>query len=545
MAKTSEELWDDAVESLPSIAQWGAIAIPIVFEMYQRLQTDLVEPCFCKIVYPGTNVTVFTTEQASRLEDLMREALSVDEQLEHDEEEEQEIRQVGGGVLPPDILKVAETIGSVAGAGVTFGKTALSLLSADTVSPDAWWNLFKHFIRTILPDLAKNIKDAAEIGGLTKYETVMSDINGTIPVPIPVPPFTIPVPYKIPSKMIIPLLAVFLDILRFTISTVPFVGTLTSLPFTLLLSLIELGKGRLYDSLITLFGLIGTNGIILSIFSKLLLGTIVLLQPAIDNIPDIVLDSGYKAGKAALLAALLQLFATTAPDLIRLPLTTFTETMKQAARKVNQQIETAMTTVAESTDDKVHLDMQMIDIGMIPSFMDILSIQRLVQNPALVAYPGVIDIVETLRAIPPFPLIIDLFNIPRKDSPEFQSMLAENPPGSIAQKFTPRLKIKNPSTGEYIDIKNADASTFLPATGVASVAGAAGATSLPTSVASLPTSLAGATSLPTSLAGATSLPTSLAGATSLPTSLAGAVPKTLKMKGGSIRRTKKNLRNRR
>jgi hypothetical protein len=223
--KTSEELWDEAAESLPSIAKWGTIAIPIVFEMYQRLQTNPAEPCFCKILYPGTSSPVFTLHQASTLEDSMREVFAIDEELEHEEEEKEadEIRQVGGGMLPPDVLKVAETIGTVAGAGITLGKTAVSLLSADVVSPDAWWRLFKDFIRKTLPDLAQRINEAAEIGGLTKYETVMSDINGTIPVPIPVPPFTIPVPYKIPSKMILPLLAVFLDIVRFTISTVPFV----------------------------------------------------------------------------------------------------------------------------------------------------------------------------------------------------------------------------------------------------------------------------------------------------------------------------------
>jgi hypothetical protein len=453
-AKTSEELWEEVVEMIPSIAKWTTVAFPILIDMQQRLKENPEEPSFYQIVYPGTSIPIFTEDQALQLEDLVREIGIVDKELE--EEEEKLPRQVGGSIhiLPPD---VRDTIEKVVSTSVivrdTIGKFALS-------SPDNWWEIFKDFLLNQLPELAKNIKEAGEIGGLTKYETVLSDVNGVITVPVPFPPFVIPIPYKIPSKTIIPLISAGLDIIRFTISTVPFVGTLSSLPFTLLLALLELGKGKLYDFFATLFGLIGTNGIVLGILTKLALGTTILLGPAIKQIPPEMLDAGYKAGKATITSFLLQFFATVSPDIIRLPLSAFTETMKQAARVFNNQVKGAMETVASTTNDRVHLEMALVDIDMIPSFMDILSIQRLLQNPAFLAYPGVMDLLTELRKLFPFNIITDLLNIPHKESSEFQQMVAENPPGSIAEKFTPKLKVKNPKTGEYTDIQDIKETSF-------------------------------------------------------------------------------------
>jgi len=444
--QTSEELLEEAIELLPFIGQWTSLTIPIVMEMNRRLRESPEEPRFCEIVLPGTKDPVFTEDQALELEDAFREVLAVDEELEMEEEEQEETRrQVGGGVVPPEMEAVAQQIGAVR-------RSIVSSFTADSFSPDMWFGSFKNFLRNDLPKLKGMVEEMGEIGGLTKYETILSDIHGVIPI--------VSIPFVIPAKIILPLLATFLEIIRFTVSLVPFVGTLSSLPYTLLLALVELGKGKLYESLLTLFGLIGTNGIVLGILAKLVLSSIVLFQPAISNIPDTVLDSGYKAGKATITSFFLQFLAIFSPDVIRLPLTTFTETMKQAARTFNQTVNSAVSGVTTSTQGKVQLDAKTVDIHQIPSFMDILSVQRLLQNPAFIAYPGVIDLIEQIRMVPPLPFIMDLFNIPRKTSPEFQEMIIAYPPGYVADYFTPRLKIKDPKTGEYIDINDIKETTF-------------------------------------------------------------------------------------
>jgi hypothetical protein len=445
--QTSEELLEEAVELLPFIGKWTSVAIPIVMEMSRRLHESPEEPHFCEIVLPGTKDPVFTEDQALELEDAFREVLAVDEELEMEEEEQEETRrQVGGGVVPPEMEVVAQQIGAMR-------RSFVSSLTPDSFSPDMWFGSFKNFLRNDLPKLKGMIEEMGEIGGLTKYETVLSDIHlETLTAGF--------VPIIIPAKTILPLLATFLEIIRFTVSLFPFVGTLSSLPFTLLLALVELGKGKLYESLITLFGLIGTNGIVLGILAKLLLSSIVLFQPAISNVPDDILDSGYKAGKATITSFFLQFLGIFSPDVIRLPLTTFTETMKQAARTFNQTVNSAVGSVASSTQGKVQLDAKTVDIHQIPSFMDILSVQRLLQNPAFLAYPGIMDLIEQIRMIPPLPFILDLLNIPRKTSPEFQEMVVAYPPGYAADYFTPRLKIKDPKTGEYIDINDIKETTF-------------------------------------------------------------------------------------
>jgi hypothetical protein len=119
-------------------------------------------------------------------------------------------------------------------------------------------------------------------------------------------------------------------------------------------------------------------------------------------------------------------------------------------------------------------------------------------------------------------------------------MLASYPPGSIAESFVPHLEIKDPNTGQYVNIKDVKESTF---------ADLAKAKGIPTSLGDLtskfnvPTSLGGVANklgVPTSLGG-------VAGSLGVPTSAGGVasalgVPKlpTLPMipkKGGTRKNT--------
>jgi hypothetical protein len=447
-----EDLFDQVTDQLESIVAGLTLTIPVLFEMNHRIRTAPYNPCFHEIVYPGTTIPIFTKEQGYELEDAFANVLTAEEELERKEM----ILQHGGGVIPEELKEMAKKIGEIE-------REAFGLVDGDTFSPDSWFDSFKRFLHKTLPELAKQIKEMGETTGLTMLETTFPDLKGVVTIPIPVPPFVIPIPYNIPNKLILPALSSFLDVLRLTVSVVPFTGTIASLPITILLSLIEIGKGDLYTALISLFGLIGTGGIFIGILMKLGLGSIILLEPALNQIPDELLDAGYRAGKAAIFSFFLKLFATVSPDVIRLPLTTFTETMKQASRVFNKGVDTVSKTVSKSTKDKVHLEMGQIAVDQIPSFMDILSIQRLLQNPMFLTYPGIIDLIEDFRTTPPFALIIDFLNVPRKESPEYQQMLEETKGITIPSVFTPHLMVQDPSTGEYVDIndiKKADKGLF-------------------------------------------------------------------------------------
>jgi len=542
--ESAEDLLDKATMIAPSISEWMYIAISALYEMVKRVRENSETPTFYELCYPGTTIPLFTKDQAYELEDVIRQFLETEEQLEQEETEKEDEKptQHGGGLIPPEWEHAAKTIGKVM-------ETGIELMDGDTFSPDEWekkWEIkFDEFIRETLPNLAKTIKELSETSGLTLIETTFSDIHGVIPVPLPVPPFTLPIPYQIPAKMILPLLKTFLDVIRFTISTVPFVGTLSSLPPTLLLSLIELGHGELYKSIMTLFGLIGTNGIFLGILAKMGTSLAILLQPALSQITPEMQRAGYKAAKTMLVGFLLQWFTTIAPDYIRLPITTFFKGIKQAMRLYNKTAESIAATVATSTNDKVHLEYVELDPSKVPSlFEDFTSVQRFLQDPAFLAYPGVIDFIEEFRTTPPFAIIVDILNIPRK------AELAGVPPSSISLPL--KLQVKG-SDGTYKDIdefrKEGEnmfhnlqemAKNPIAAAGAAglptSLQGLAGSAGIPTSVAGLagsaglPTSLqglAGSAGLPTSvagLAGSAGLPTSLqglAGSAGLPTSLQG------------------------
>jgi hypothetical protein len=565
MAKTSEDLLDEVIAHLPSIAKRTAEAIPVFMEMMDRLRTNPDEPGFYEIVYPGTDERVFTEDQGGDLEDKLREVWSVEETLEEEEDTESDvvpIVQHGGGFLPPD---VKESIKSIVGVSVILrdiiidiGGKVKQIKGTDVSIDKAWLTLFKPFLinlkNNILPELAKHVKDASQLGGLAQFESKLQDLTGVITIPIPVPPFLIPIPYRILAKLILPILAVFLDVLRFTISTVPFVGTLTSFPFTILLSLLELGKGNLYNSLSTLLGVIGTNGIVAGIFFKLFLAAMLLLEPTLKEIPDEIFDVGYKASKTLALTLLLHTLVFV-PSEINIAFETLMDSFRKLVRGYNQQVTAAKEKVAQSSGDRVHLEMKLIDMDELPTFMDPRSFVFFAKNPYLLTYPGVMDFLMALLELPLLGIIFRFFmdaaSIPLKGSPEFQELLEKYPHDSLAKQMTPRLTVKTP-TGDYTPIEDIKPTTLSNITaGLQDAAGdAVGAVTAPLTSAVRDAAGAATATVTGAVDGAmkaaTTPLTSAVGAAAPPTGLP--VPaKTARVRAGGARRTRKtsrNLRNR-
>jgi hypothetical protein len=425
-----EDLIEEVQKVSNSIPVWFYIMMWAIGDMHKRFNENPEAPEFYKVSYPHTNIPLFDKSQADALEEVWRNVFTKNGILS-----EESVQKGGadlsalGTFLPPPLNKVPEGA-ELAGK---LEERVIETITPDTFSPDAW---YKWFNETIDP-LAKEIEELSKDYGLVMLETQLPDIHGAIPTP-----FGVPIPFQIPSKTILPTINALLEITRLVVSTFPFVGTIASLPFTFALFLLDLGKGNLYHAILTIIGIAGSGGIFIGIIMKMFVSAAMLIDPKLRKE---AMDTNYKAAKSIFLGVALNAFATMAPDQVRLPLNKLTEAVQTGVQKMNKMSEEAEKKVETASGGLVKLHAPHIDPSLVPSFTDLSSVQRLLQQPQIYCQPEIAIIIEEVRGIPPLALLFDLFNIPRKDSPEFVEACKTIDTSKLFAGLVPKLEIANPA----------------------------------------------------------------------------------------------------
>lgn len=425
-----------------SIPVWFYIMMWAIGDMHKRFLENPDAPEFYKVSFPHTTIPLFERSQAIALEEVWRKSFG--KQTNDSGGITNSSEQSGGAlgslsaVLPPPLDKLPE--GSVLAGKLE--QRVIDSITPDTFSPDAW---YKWFNDTLDP-LAKELEELSRDYGLVMLETQLPDIHGAIPTP-----FGIPIPFQIPSKTILPSINALLEILRLFVSTFPFVGTIASLPFTFALFLLDLGKGNLYHAILTMIGIAGSGGIFIGIIMKLFVSAMMLIDPKLRKE---AMDVNYKVSKSIFLGVLLNVFGTMAPDQIRLPLNKLSEAVLKTVKNFNEMTGKAKENVEKGSAGMVRLDVPTIDIKLVPSFSDLSSVQRLVQQPEVFCQPEIATLIEEVRTIPPLALLFDLFNIPRKDSEEFVKACASVDTSKITAELVPKLEVKDPISGTFVPLAN-------------------------------------------------------------------------------------------
>ncbi len=422
-----------------SIPVWFYIMMWALGDMHKRFLENPDAPEFHKVSFPHTSIPLFELSQANALEEVWRKTFGEkNNNLNPDNE-----MQSGGGaldslsaVLPPPLDKLPEG-SQLAGK---LEQRVIDSITPDTFSPDAW---YKWFNETLDP-LAKELEELSRDYGLVMLETQLPDIHGVIPTP-----FGVPIPFQIPSKTILPTINALLEILRLFVSTFPFVGTIASLPFTFALFLLDLGRGNLYHAILTMIGIAGSGGIFIGIIMKLFVSAMMLVDPKLRKE---AMDVNYKLSKSIFLGVLLNIFGTMAPDQIRLPLNKLSEAVLKTVKNFNEMTEKAKESVEKGSAGMVRLNVPNIDEKLVPSFADLSSVQRLVQQPEVFCQPEIATLIEEVRTIPPLALLLDLFNVPRKDSDEFVKACAGIDTSKITAELVPKLEVKDPISGTFVPL---------------------------------------------------------------------------------------------
>lgn len=426
-----------------SIPVWFYIMMWAIGDMHKRFLENPDAPEFYKVSFPHTTIPLFERSQANALEEVWRKTFGKQTTDIDINGISNNSEQSGGGalgsltaVLPPPLDKLPE--GSVLAGKLE--QRVIDSITPDTFSPDAW---YKWFNDTLDP-LAKELEELSRDYGLVMLETQLPDIHGAIPTP-----FGIPIPFQIPSKTILPSINALLEILRLFVSTFPFVGTIASLPFTFALFLLDLGKGNLYHAILTTIGIAGSGGIFIGIIMKLFVSAMMLVDPKLRKE---AMDVNYKVSKSIFLGVLLNTFGTMAPDQIRLPLNKLSEAVLKTVKNFNEMTGKAKESVEKGSGGMVRLDVHTFDEKLVPSFSDLSSVQRLVQQPEVFCQPEIATLLEEVRTIPPLALLFDLFNVPRKDSDDFVKACASVDTSKITAELVPKLEVKDPISGTFVPL---------------------------------------------------------------------------------------------
>lgn len=385
-----ESIVREIQERMPAASTWVYIAIWGFLDMMRRKEANPANPRFDEIRFPHTDIPLFTTEQAKRLEEAWPS-----------------VSQKGGAF-------------SLKGVGTTLGTLTSNpeLFSIDdkfaklTGSFDGW---------------DEALTDASKQYGLRALESVAPDPKFVIPLG----PF--PLPVMVPARLVLPTLNTLLELVRVASTLFPVVDILGT-PTTLLMAFLDLARGNLYHALFSLLGLFGRYPMYTGIGLKILRDAYMLVAP---NIRTELRDAVYKSGKSMTLGWMIWLFSVVAPDIVRRPIVELLDKVRVLADTYNAAVMKAEVQATAALKGFGSVEIPKLPSSHIPTITDLYILQEYVHNPNVYCHPEVVPLLEELRGIPPMALFLDLANLPKAGS-EACAKIAAIP---LAQQLAPRVML--------------------------------------------------------------------------------------------------------
>lgn len=416
----------------PALGAWTYIALWGLADMTKRMKEHPNAPRFADILFPHSEVPLFTEEQARSLEEAWKATPLFAKEGQtgggHDpgvlELFDQHTEWVLGGSTKQSggagsLRQFTSKVGSVVGA-------ALGNANPEWFSPDHHIGSFWNTLDTLDTELTNFSKQY----GLMALESVAPDPKFIIPLG----PF--PLPVMIPVKMVLPMINVVLEILRYLGPKIPLLGRFTQAPLSILLALLDLARGNLYHALFSMLGIFGRSPMVTGMILKIVRDAFMLISP---NIRTELRSALYKSSKSFVVGFFFWLFTVVSPEIIRRPIVALlgrvqnlVETYNLTAERLSEKATTALAGVAT-------VEFPQLPSERIPSFSDLYLIQEYIQMPQVYCHPDVDTLLQSMRSIPPLALFFDLMNIPQKDSAEWQQACAQVESTPLADYLKPTI----------------------------------------------------------------------------------------------------------
>jgi hypothetical protein len=359
---------------------------------------------------------IFTVQQSKQLEQAVRRF----EPQVREVFSEEDIRQVGGA---PDVGDLKSGFGEHV-------KVPISINPEDISIDKAYHSIFDTLEQ--YDEQWKQI--AASLGTVQAVEA--TEVSGILPTPVG------PIPYFFPGKAILPILNVFLDLIR-----VAFGNPMNDVPtmrilLSVVIGFLELIRGDWQKSVLTLFGVYSSTALVIGLFGKLLRNAWLFMAPDLQRQ---LRDDIFKSSKSVFVGFLLWSFSIFSPKLIRIAVNNSFEQMRTLVENFNQK--------AQQVQDKaqaavgaagISVSFPKIPLDVVPNMDDIQNLQTIAKIPAVYCSPEFQKILEPVLLVPPLRLIVELLNIPTIEEDKKAACAAVKPGGlanSVADLVTPEVEV--------------------------------------------------------------------------------------------------------
>ena len=389
-------------QRLPAASTWTYIAIWGLSDMFHRMEQSPTNPRFDTILFPHTNIPLFTKEQAKKLEEAWPR--------ERDTQK--------GGSLPSlkDLAKGPKALGAT--IGTVLNNPELTSLDDKfakiTGSLDGWDDA---------------ITDAAKQYGLPALEAVAPDPKFIIPLG------PIPLPIMLPVRLVLPTLNVILELVRIAstmLSPIEILGK----PTTLLMVFLDLARGNLYHAIFTMLGMWGKYPMYSGIVLKILRDAYMLIAP---DIRSDLRSAIYRSGKSMVTGWVIWLFSIVAPEIVRRPIVALLDKVREIVEVYNDTVTKAEVRATAALKGVGSVEIPKMPSARIPTIGDLYILQEYVHNPNVYCHPEVAPLLAELRGIPPMALFLDLFNIPAAGTREHEAACAKIAGKSVAEQLAPKI----------------------------------------------------------------------------------------------------------
>lgn len=407
----------------PDVAAYAYVAVWALADMMVRARRDPADPRFRDITFPHTHMPLFSPEEAAQLELLFGRFAS-------EPEEAEEAAATVGDVGPPQAGGGAQLQAAAAQAGQLLG-AAIEGVPPEAFSVDgAYAGLTR-----VLDDADARLAAWSQEAGLRQLEDAAPDPKGLVPVP-----FVGPVPYVIPARAVLPLLTAVLEGLRAAAALAPLGGSLLTIPPTLALCLLDLGRGQVYHALYTLLALLGAGGFFIGLTLKTARNALSFVEPELRG--DLT-DAAFQSGKSFVLGASTWLALTLAPDMARAPLRGLLEAVRTQVEAVNAALERAEESARQALPPgmgaTLRVTLPRLPADRVPTMATLYEVQGILHDPRVWCQPEVLRFVDELRAQPPLALFLDLLRIPGPGDPTRAAQCAAVP--SLQALLAPRVEV--------------------------------------------------------------------------------------------------------
>ena len=401
------------------------ILIWCVSEMNERFDKNSSNPEFHNINYPYTSVPLFNIEESKNLENLWRTNIHGNKDLFA---EQPKPKKQSGGRLPQMGLSDAKNKMAQFGQAMNF---AVQGIDPKKITPDYLYEYTTELFDTI----DSRLTEASGNFGIVALESTMPDPTIIIPV---VPPL----PVSIPGRTIVPVFNAILEAMRITISIVFVVdplgiGKISQSLLTLVMVLLDLGRGNLYHAIFTSFGFIGTTPMYVGIVLKILRDGIMLIAP---DLRTEMRDLMFKSSKSFVLGYAIWLFTILSPDFVKKPIQALFDSVAMQLEVINEQLGAAEVTANMGPMGALAtIHMPRIPMNVIPDVNNLYALREAIRVPAIYCDPKISDMMDELRGVPPYALFFDLALIPKKTSPDYAEQCAPFKGGTMSDNLTASL----------------------------------------------------------------------------------------------------------